>query len=299
MLHRGPELRVVGPNLRAKLSQRRRIDERLQLVFDGECSSCSSLAQWMKARRPGLAVHSIHSPHAHLVLRRLFPEGWRFRPYLIHGTPGDETAIYGLRLMLVAARMFGPRGVVKATGAWFQKRRRNRQRPPWMTDAAQRLRAYVAESIAAAEEFAADRLVMPPGLALERIVQFYNMRGAVQTASYWAVAGGASVIVEQTHVALPLPAASGGAVAEPVSIGDGLVASYYGPPEAAGEPAGHMLIIPARDGGWLAIRGNRLARADFLVVASSLDLHAWWKTSGAAARAPHPSPRETDRPQGE
>lgn len=245
-----------------------------ELIFDGECAACSSLAQWMKAREPWLAVHSIHSAHANLTLRRHFPNGWPLRPYIIRDTPQGEEAICGMRLAFVVLRRFGPRGAVKAISAWLARRRRDRHQQSWMTAPEHKLRAYSAESVAVAEQFAAVQLMVPTGLALRRIVQFYNASGPVQTASYWSVDDTTMLVVEQTHAALPPPAASAGTISDRVSVG-GCPAHYYTAPGPPGELTGHMLIIPGDNGRWLAVRGNNMTRRDLMLAAASIDLQRW------------------------
>lgn len=243
---------------------------RTTLIFDDECVACSALAQLIGARAPDMARVSFYSPKAQMLLRRHFPQGWAIRPYLIVGEGENERVLSGAALLFRVARLLGPAGMVKAAQALLRRARREKARGGWAATPAAQIRAYVPASPAEAAAFAGEALWLPaaqPGLAFERIVQWYNLQGAFQTASYWTHDTGGTLVLEQVHRPAPPPTIEGLA-GEQVALGVGRTAHLYATLGAdAGATATFTLIVPLPAERWLYLRATGMDRATLLSLA--------------------------------
>jgi hypothetical protein len=243
------------------------------LIYDDECVSCSGIAQLIGARAPDINRVSFYSPRAQVLLRRHFPDGWAIRPYMIVTDGDDEWVISGAALVLKVARLLGPDGIVKAGRAMLRRARRDKARGGWATAPETRMRAYVPKSPEDAAAFAGEPLILPapaaaPGLRFERIIQWFNMHGAFQTATYWICGEAGSLVLEQVHRPSPTPEIEG-VPGEPVDLGDGRSAQLHAAPAGDGPAPMLTLIRPLDDGRWLSIRANGIERDSVLAIARS------------------------------
>jgi hypothetical protein len=246
---------------------------RLTLIYDDECVQCSGIAQLIGARAPDIRRVSFYSPHAQLMLRRHFPDGWTIRPYMIVGDGEDERVLTGAALTLRVALLLGPAGIVKAGKAMLRRTRREKARGGWATAPEVKMRAYVPASPEDAAAFAGEPLLLPakpgaPDLRFERIIQWYNMHGAFQTASYWACGETGSVVLEQVHRASGTPEVEGVA-GEPVDLGDGGSAQLHAAPGMDGSATTLTLIRALGKGRWLSMRASGIDRDAVLAIARS------------------------------
>lgn len=241
------------------------------LIFDDECGSCSALAQIISARAPDIRQVSLYSAKAQMLLRPHFPQGWRPRPYLIVTDAQGARVLAGPALMWRVVWLLGPSGIGKAIKALSQKTRREHARGGWATDPADKMRAYQPASPADAAAFAGEPLLLPqaqPGLAFERVVQWYNLKGPFQTATYWALGEG-KLVLEQVHRPSPLPDMTG-ASAEPVTLADG----WEGHIHTAAGPEGPAvtLTLALSQARWLAVRAVGLDQEQVIAFARSCAL---------------------------
>jgi hypothetical protein len=246
--------------------------ERSVLIFDDECSACSSIAQLMRAKSPNIVLLSIYSVEARRRLLEFFPRGWVFRPYLIQPTPKAEKLIFGPHLLLVVAAMLGPVGIVEAGRAWLSKQRRIRQHKEWMVDPKVKMRAYLVESIAAAEAISNEKLILPKStnpFVLERIIHFYNMLGAIQTSTYWTHED-KRLTIEQAHRSIPPPMTGNSHQSATLTIGNGLEAEYFDLTDITDNIPILVLIVPVKNEQWLYLRGKGLNKLAFQSMAASL-----------------------------
>ena len=242
--------------------------DRRTLIYGDDCVACSALAQVIGARAPDIRRISVYSPEAQILLRRHFPGGWTVRPYLILSDAKGERILSGAALVWQVARLLGPSGIVTALQALSRKSRRKRARGDWAAAPAEQMRAYVPGSPAEAATFAGEPLLLPgvrAGLAFERVIQWYNLKGAVQTASYWTL-GDAGIVLEQGHRPSPAPQMEGGR-AEPAALGDGRDAVCHRGTDAEDGPL--TLVIPLPHTRWLILRSKGLARETAIAVARS------------------------------
>lgn len=240
------------------------------LIFDDECVTCSALAQLIAARLPDMARVSVYSPKAQILLHRHFPQGWAIRPYLIVGEGAGERVISGPALLFKVARLIGPCGMVKAVQALLRRARREKARSGWAAAPAAQMRAYVPASPAEAAAFAGEALWLPvaqPGLAFERILQWYNMNGAFQTASYWTYGTAGTLVLEQVHRPSPPPTVEGVA-GEDVALGAGRTSLLH-VANADDAPTAFTLIVALPAGRWLSLRASGMERATLLSLARS------------------------------
>ena len=244
------------------------------LIFDDECVRCSALAQLIGARAPEMARVSFYSPKAQLLLRRHFPSGWAIRPYMIVGEGENERVLSGAALLFRVARLLGPAGVVKAGRALLRRARREKARGGWAATPTAQMRAYIPASPAEAGAFAGEPLLLPaarPGLAFARILQWYNMNGAFQTASYWTHAEAGTLVLEQIHRPSPSPTVEGVA-GEEVALAEGRPALLHVAPAEDGATA-LTLIVALPAGRWLSLRANGIDRDTVLDIAQHCAPH--------------------------
>ena len=238
------------------------------LIFDDECVACSALAQLIGARAPDIARVSFYSPRAQILLRRHFPSGWAIRPYMIVGEGEHERVLSGPALLFRVARLLGPAGVVKAGRALLRRARREKARGGWAATPTAQMRAYTPASPAEAAAFAGEPLLLPaarPGLAFERILQWYNMNGAFQTASYWTHGEAGTLVLEQVHRPSPPPTVEGMA-GEEVALAEGRPALLHVAPAEDGATA-LTLIVTLPDSRWLSLRASGIDRDTVLDIA--------------------------------
>ncbi|WP_421697041.1 hypothetical protein [Ancylobacter sp.] len=241
---------------------------RTTLIFDDECVACSALAQFIGARAPDMARVSVYSPRAQILLRRHFPQGWAIRPYLILGEGENERVLSGTALLFRVARLLGPAGMVKAAQALLRRARREKARGGWAANPTAQMRAYIPASPAEAAAFAGEPLLLPaaqPGLGFERILQWYNLHGAFQTASYWIHGTTGTLVLEQVHRSSPPPAVEG-RVGEAVVLAEGRTALLHVANAADGATA-LTLIVPLPAERWLSLRATGMDRATLLSLA--------------------------------
>lgn len=241
---------------------------RATLIFDDECVTCSALGQLIGARAPDMARVSVYSPRAQVLLRRHFPQGWAIRPYLIVGEGENERVVSGAALLFRVVRLLGPTGMAKAAQALLRRARREKARGGWQTNPTAQMRAYIPASPAEAAAFAGEPLLLPaaqPGLAFERILQWYNLQGAFQTASYWTLGSTGTLVLEQVHRPSPPPAVEG-RVGEAVALAEGRTALLHVANAADGATA-LTLIVPLPAERWLSLRATGMDRATLLSLA--------------------------------
>jgi len=242
------------------------------LIFNDECVACSTIAQLICAKAPDIAKVSFYSPKAQILLRRHFPQGWKFRPYLIAGHGDDEKVLSSTALFWTVARLLGPVGMIKAGKAWLRRTRRNKVRGGWAAGPDEKMRGYTPASLADAAAYAGEPLLLPdaeqPGLHRERLIQWYNMHGAFQTASYWKYGETGALVLEQVHRASALPKVDGVA-AETVDLGNGLSGHCYTALAADGTHTMITLIVAHADARWLCFRATGIDRDTLLAIARS------------------------------
>ena len=241
---------------------------RATLIFDDECVTCSALAQLIGARAPDMARVSVYSPRAQILLRRHFPQGWAIRPYLIVGEGENEHVLSGAALLFRVARLLGPAGMVKAAQALLRRARREKARGGWAATPTAQMRAYIPASPADAAAFAGEALWLPaaqPGLGFERILHWYNLQGAFQTASYWTQGTAGTLVLEQAHRPSPPPAVEGVA-GEEVTLAEGRPALLHVANASDGATAFTLIAaLPAER--WLSLRATGMDRATLLSLA--------------------------------
>lgn len=80
------------------------------LIYDGGCSTCSSLAQSIQdAAGSKLQTINIREDKAKALLDRAHPNGWRFAPYLVAVRGGEIRAWTGAGLAVRLGLLLGPR----------------------------------------------------------------------------------------------------------------------------------------------------------------------------------------------
>ena len=244
----------------------------LTLIFNDECAACSAIAQLIGARAPDIAKVSFYSPKAQILLRRHFPGGWAFRPYMIANDGRHEKVLSGAALFWKVARLLGPVGMIKAARALLRRLRRQKARGGWAADPDVQMRGYIPAGAAEAAAFAGEALILPDpalsGLRFERMIQWYNLHGAFQTASYWKYGDSGSIVLEQVHRASALPTVEG-VVPELVSLGNGRNAQCYVSSATGGESKAITLISGCDNGRWLVFRSTGLGRDVVLTIARS------------------------------
>lgn len=250
----------------------RRVKPLLTLIFDDECGACSAIAQLISARAPDIARVSLYSPQAQILLRRHFPGGWTFRPYMIANDGQHEKVLSHSALIWKVMRLLGPVSMIKAAQALLRRSRRQKTRGGWAAAPDVQMRGYVPKCPADAIAFAGEALMLPDAtqtrLRHERTIQWYNLHGAFQTASYWKHDESGSLVLEQVHRACTLPVVDG-VTSELVELGNGRNARCYVSSGSDGKPASTTLIAGCDNGRWLALRSTGIDRDDLLAIAHS------------------------------
>ncbi|NJD90347.1 MAG: hypothetical protein FIA91_02330 [Geobacter sp.] len=244
----------------------------LTLIFDDECGACSAIAQLIGARAPDIAKVSFYSPKAQMLLRRHFPGGWAFRPYLIANDGQHEKVLSRSALLWKVMRLLGPVGMIKAAQALLRRSRRQKTRGGWAAAPDVQMRGYVPTCPAEAAAFAGEALMLPDAtqtrLRHERTIQWYNLHGAFQTASYWKYDEAGSLVLEQVHRACTMPVVEG-VPSEHVQLSNGRNVHCYTSSGADGKPATTTLIAGCDNGRWLALRSTGINRDALLAIARS------------------------------
>ena len=242
----------------------------MTLIFNDECSACSAIAQLIGARAPDIAMVSYYSPKAQILLRRHFPDGWAFRPYMIANDGQQEKVLSNAALYWKVMRLLGPVSMIKAAQALLRRSRRQKTRGDWAADPDMQMRGYVPACAAEAAAFAGEALMLPDtaqtGLRHERTIQWYNLHGAFQTASYWKYKDSGSLVLEQIHRACPLPVVEGVA-SELVELGTGRNAQCYVSFAVDGKPETITMIAGCDHGRWLSFRSTGIDRDHLLAIA--------------------------------
>lgn len=244
----------------------------LTLIYNNECVACSAIAQLILARAPDIAKVSYYSPKAQMLLRRHFPGGWKFRPYMIASDAQHEKVLSGSTLFWKVSQLLGPVGMIRAAHALLRNSRRQKARGDWAANPDEQMRGYSPACIAEAAEFAGEALMLPDptpaGLRFERMIQLYNMQGAFQTASYWKHGASGWLVLEQVHRACTLPVVEG-AVSKLVDLGNGRNAQCYVSSSAGGESTTIALIVGCDNGRWLAVRAAGIDFGSVLAITRS------------------------------
>jgi hypothetical protein len=181
-----------------------------------------------------------------------------------------ERILSGAALIRKVAWLLGPVGMIQAGRAWLRRSRREKARGGWSTAPEVQLRAYSPSSPADAAAFAGEALLLPDavqhGLRPDRVIQWYNMHGAFQTASYWKHGDAGSLVLEQVHRPSALPEI-GGVTPETVDLGNGTHAQCYMLPASNDRVAAMTLIIATGEQRWLALRATGIERDMVLAIA--------------------------------
>jgi predicted DCC family thiol-disulfide oxidoreductase YuxK len=79
------------------------------LVYNAQCSTCSRLAESIRAAaHPKLVALSIYDSQAHSLLDQAYPNGWVQAPYLVFAHQGRVRAWTGVRAALGLGWLLGP-----------------------------------------------------------------------------------------------------------------------------------------------------------------------------------------------
>lgn len=147
----------------------------------------------------------------------------------------------------------------------MRRAQREKARGGWAANPAAQMRAYIPASPAEAAAFAGGPLLLPaaqPGLGFERILQWYNLHGAFQTASYWTLGTTGTLVLEQVHRLSPPPAVEG-RVGEAVALAAGRTALLHVANAADGATA-LTLIAPLPAERWLSLSATGMDLATLL-----------------------------------